>query len=74
MTTHQHEESNKTQLVADDTMEECMAHTVDSELALRNPVHKQHLVQESARETYWIVNHLVLKRSLRTYLWRETQG
>ena len=43
--------------MADDTVEECMTHIFESELATRNPVHEQHLVQESARETYWIVTN-----------------
>jgi len=52
MATHQREESNQTQFMADDTVEECTAHTIDSELAARNLVHKQHLVHESASETF----------------------
>lgn len=54
-----------------------MTHTFDSELAARNPVHKQHLMQESAREACWMVTNRItfgLKWGSRTYLWRETQG
>ena len=64
--------------MADDTVEECMAHIFDSELAARDPVHKHHLMQESARETYWIVTNGITLASkgdcVHTYLWRETQG
>jgi hypothetical protein len=76
MTTHQRENSNKAQLVADDTVEECMTHTFDSELVARNFVHEQHLLQESTGETYAQSPPETLwpQAGLRTYLWRKTQG
>ena len=40
MATHQDEESNQTQHMADDTVEERMTHTINSELAARNVIHE----------------------------------